>query len=123
MAKNNEAKIKFTAETGEFNAAIKAADKTMATLRAEMKLNETQMKATGATVEGLEKQHGALEQQLQAARAKTEALSGKVEAATRLFGENSHEVAELRTKLLQAQTAEERVRQSLDKCNTQLTEQ
>ena len=120
---NNEAKIKFTAETREFNDAIKASDKTMANLRAELKLNETQMKNTGRTVEALEREHSLLESQLEASRAKTEALSHKIEAATRLFGENSNEVLELKTKLTQAQTAEERMRQALEKCNRELAEQ
>ena len=124
MAKNNnEAKIKFTAETGEFNEQIKKSDKTMGSLRAELNLAETQMKATGATVEGLEQKHSILERQLAASQSKTEALSGKIEAATRLFGENSNEVLDLQEKLLRAQAAEERVKQALTKCNRELDAQ
>lgn len=124
MAKNNnEAKIKFTAETGEFNEQIKKSDKTMGNLRAELNLTETQMKATGATVEGLEQKHSILERQLAASQSKTEALSGKIEAATRIFGENSNEVLGLREKLLRAQAAEERVKQALTKCNQELEAQ
>lgn len=123
MAKNNEAKIKFTAETGEFNENIKKADKTLGNLRAELKLNEAQMKTAGTTVEGLEQKHSLLTSQLQASQAKTEALAGKIEVATRLFGANSNEVLELKTKLTQAQTAEERVKQALEKCNQELTAQ
>jgi predicted nucleic acid-binding Zn-ribbon protein len=123
MANNNEAKIKFTAETGEFNENIKKADKTLGNLRAELNLNETQMKATGATVEGLEKKHSILERQLASSRSKTEALSSKIEVATRLFGENSNEVLGLREKLLRAQAAEERVKQALSKCTQELDAQ
>lgn len=123
MANNNEAKIKFTAETGEFNDNIKKADKTLGNLRAELNLNETQMKATGATVEGLEQKHNILERQLAASQSKTEALSSKIEVATRLFGENSNEVLGLQEKLLRAQAAEERVRQALNKCNQELDAQ
>lgn len=124
MAKNNnEAKIKFTAETGQFNDEIKKSDKTMANLRAEMKLNSEQMKTNGRSVEGLEKEHSLLESQLTAARTKTEALSNKIEVATRLFGENSNEVMELKTKLTQAQAAEEKVQQSISKCNSALAAQ
>ena len=61
---NNEAKIKFTAETGEYNQAIKSANSQMQVHRAELKLNETQMKATGNTVEGLQKKHELLEGQI-----------------------------------------------------------
>lgn len=124
MARNNsEAKIKFTAETSQFNEEIKKTDKTMANLRAELKLNETQMQTNGRSVEALEQKHSLLEDQLAAARAKTEALSNKVEVATRLFGENSNEVMGLKTKLTQAQTAEEKIAQAIDKCNREIADQ
>jgi phage-related minor tail protein len=119
---NNEAKIKFTAETGEFNKSIKQANDEMSLLRAELKLNETQMKTTGASVELLEKQHDLLEDQLKASESKTEALSQKVEKAAAIFGENSTEVTKLKTQLANAQTAEEKIKQALEKCNTELKE-
>lgn len=122
MAKN-EAKIKFTAETGEFNSDIKKSNSEMGKLRAELKLNETQMKATGETVEGLEKQHELLEGQLKASQTKVEALSGKVEAAARIFGENSDEVIKLKTQLANAQTAEEKLRQAVSECSDKLDQQ
>ena len=120
MANTNEAKIAFTAETGEFNEQIKKSEKTMASLRAEMNLCSTRMKATGKTVEALEEQHALLERQLQASREKAEALAGKIEVATRIFGANSNEVLELKTKLSQTEAAEERIRQALARCNQEL---
>ena len=122
MAKN-EAKIKFTAETAEFNDAIKKSNSEMSKLRAEFKLNEAEMKNNGASVEGLEKKHDLLEQQLSVAKDKTEALSGKVEAATRIFGENSDEVTKLKTQLANAQTAEEKIRGAINDCNAELQRQ
>lgn len=121
MAKN-EAKIKFTAETGEFNKAIQQANSEMTELRAELKLNETQMKTTGATVEGLENKHNILEKQLKASQDKTEALNQKVQKAVEIFGENSTEAAKLRTQLLNAQTAEEKLRQAVAQCADELQE-
>ena len=122
MAKN-EAKIKFTAETGEFNKKIQKSNSEMTELRAEMKLNETQMKATGKTVEGLENQHSILEKQLKASQDKTEALNQKVQKAVEIFGENSDEAAKLRTQLLNAQTAEEKLRQAVAQCADELESQ
>lgn len=123
MAKaKNEAKIKFTAETGEFNKAIQQASSEMTELRAELKLNETQMKATGATVEGLENKHNILEKQLKASQDKTEALNQKVQKAVEIFGENSTEAAKLRTQLLNAQSAEEKLRQAVAQCAEELKE-
>lgn len=123
MAKNNEAKIKFSAETGEFNDQIKKANNELSELRAELKLNETQMKATGDSVEGLENKHRILTEQLNAAKDKTEALSQKVEKATRIFGENSDEASKLRTQLSNAQTAEEKLRQAVQQCADELEDQ
>ena len=115
MAKN-EAKIKFTADTGGFNDAIKKSNDTMSQLKAEMKLNDTQMKATGATVEGLEKKHELLSNQLKASQDKTEALNQKVQKAVEIFGEDSAEVAKLKIQLTNAQTAEEKLRQAVSQC-------
>lgn len=122
MAKN-EAKIKFTAETGQFNDTIKKSNETMTQLRAEMKLNETQMKATGATVEGLENKHRILGSQLKAAEEKSDALNEKVKKAAEIFGENSTEANKLRTRLLNAQDAEEKLRQAVSSCENELKDQ
>lgn len=122
MAKN-EAKIRFTAETGELNSEIKKSNSEMSKLRAELKLNETQMKTTGATVEALEEKHRILQGQLAASESKTQALSQKVDKAAAIFGENSDEVNKLRTQLLSAQTAEEKIRQAIFNCNDELEKQ
>ena len=122
MAKN-EAKIKFTAETSTFNEAINKSNAEMAKLRAEMKLNDTQMKSTGDTVEGLENKHKILSEQLATATEKTEALSQKVNKAVEIFGENSAEATKLRTQLLNAQTAEEKIMQSIAEVNEELYRQ
>lgn len=122
MAKN-EAKIRFSAETKEFNDSIKKSNDTMSELRAEMKLNDTQMKATGATVEGLENKHKILSNQLSASESKTEALSQKVAKAAEIFGENSQEATKLRTQLLNAQTAQEKLRQAVAQCADELEAQ
>ena len=122
MAKN-EAKIRFTAETGEFNDQVKQSNAEMSKLRAEMKLNDEQMKSAGVSVEGLEQKQKLLEEQLTASRQKTEALSQKVQKAAEIYGENSEEVTKLQTQLLTAQTAEERLQRQISTCNDQLENQ
>lgn len=122
MAKN-EAKIRFTAETGTFNKAIQESNNEMSELRAELKLNETQMKATGTTVEGLENKHKILQKQLNASKDKTEALSQKVQKAVEIFGENSLEASKLRTQLLNAQNAEAKLEQAVAQCASELEDQ
>lgn len=122
MAKN-EAKIKFTAETGEFNKQIKSSNDEMSMLRAELKLNETQMKGNGTSVEGLENKHKILSKELDAAKDKTDALNQKVEKAVEIFGENSTEATKLKTQLLNAQNAEEKIKNEINQCNKELEEQ
>ncbi|MDD6145919.1 MAG: phage tail tape measure protein, partial [Oscillospiraceae bacterium] len=122
MAKN-EAKIKFQADTSQFNAQIKKSNDTMSQLKAELKLNETQMKATGTTVEGLENKHKLLSSQLSESEEKTNALSQKVQKAVEIFGENSAEAVKLKTQLAKAQTEQENLKQAVDGCNTELEKQ
>lgn len=122
MAKN-EAKIQFTADCKEFNAQISKANSTMQELRAELRLNETQMKANGVSVESLEAKHRILSAQVDTSRSKTEALSNKLEAAVRNFGENSTEAAKYRTQLLNAQTAQAKLEQAVASCEKELDDQ
>ena len=122
MAKN-EAKIKFTAETGDFNKAIKKAGDEMSELRSELKKNEAQMENTGSSVEALEKNHSLLEKQLKASQSKTEALTQKVAKAVEIFGENSSEVTKLKKQLNDAQAAEEKIKTAISKCNSEIEKQ
>lgn len=103
MAKD-EAKVKFTADTKEFNASIAKANSEMKELRAELKNNAVEMQKVGTSAEGLERNHEILSKQLDAAKDKTEAMTGKLEAAIRIYGEGSTEVAKWRTQLLNAKT-------------------
>lgn len=121
MAKTkNEAKIKFTAETHEFNEAIKQSDSQMAELRAEMKLNEAQMDNAGKSAEGLERKHELLQKQLHAAGEKTEALANKLKSTERYFGSNSDEASRLRTQLSNAKTAQTKLEGAVSDCADEL---
>lgn len=122
MAKN-EAKIRFTAETGDFNDAIKKSKDQMSLLNAEMKLNDTQMKGTGATVEGLQKKQELLARKHEEQQKVVEALSGKYQKAVEIYGENSAEATRLRTMLVKAQTEEEKLAQQVNACNDELEDQ
>lgn len=65
MAGKNEAKIKFTAETSGLNRAISEAKSKATELRSEMKLNESQFKATGDKATYLEQKAQILTRQLE----------------------------------------------------------
>lgn len=116
----NDAKIKFTADVAEFNDSIKESERTMSELRAEMRLNETQMRVAEDSTEGLEKKHSILERQLKASEEKTEALSQKLKVAEERFGENSEEASRLRVQLLNAENAQEKLRQAVKNSNDEL---
>lgn len=123
MAAKNEAKIRFTAETKDFNAGIKAANNELSDLKSELKVTDAEMKANGVSVEGLRKKQENLTAQLSAASDKTQALSEKLKVAERIFGENSDEATKLRSQLANAQVAEVKLQSALDECNHELTRQ
>ena len=116
------AKVKFTAETGQFNESIKKSNAEIKQMKAELNLASKQMSRTGETVEGLENKHKLLEQQLSASESKTEALTQKINKAIECFGEESTEVMNLRTQLANAKSEQEKFKISLDACNKKLTE-
>ena len=76
------AKVKFVADTKEFNDSIKKANSEIKLMSAELKLNAKEMARTGETVEGLEKKHELLTTQLKASEDKTEALNQKIQKAS-----------------------------------------
>lgn len=123
MAKNSEAKIKFTAETGEFNKAINKSESELKVLRAELKLNETQMKNTGESVEGLQKNQKILSTQLELATNKTEALRGKLDKAIEVYGEGSTAVANYKRAVANARIEEENITKKLADCTAKLEQQ
>lgn len=122
-SKTQEAKVKFTAETGEFNNQIKKANSTLSELRSELKLNSAQMKTAGESVDMLANRQKILAQESEASRAKIAALEAKLNTAKSIFGENSIEVQKLATQLNNARTAEERIQANIQQCSTAMQKQ
>lgn len=122
MAKDT-AKIKFTAETGEFNDQIKAAESSLKELRSELKLNASQMKKTGDNTKTLQDRQKILAKELETSRSKTEALSQKVEKAKEIYGENSQEVKKYQTQLNNAKAVEEKIQAEIKETTEQLKKQ
>ena len=123
MAKEREAKIKFTAEVGSFNKSINKAESELKVLRSELKLNETQMKNTGESAEGLQKSQQILTEQLEAAKDKTEALRGKLDKAIEIYGEGSSVVANYKRAVANARIEEENITKKLADCTEKLKQQ
>lgn len=121
--KKDEAKIKFTAETGEFNDQIKASESSMKEFRSELKLNASQMKATSDNTETLKKRQEILAKELEASKEKTEALTKKLDKAKEIFGDNSEEAKKLQTQLNNAKRAEQEIENEIADTNKKLAEQ
>ena len=122
MAKN-EAKVKFTAETGQFNEQIRKSSAEISKLGAELKSNELQMKKNGSSVELLQSKHDLLEAQYNQSAEKTEAINQKLQSAIKYFKEDSLEVINLRKQLVNAQNVQEKFRQATDACAEEIKRQ
>lgn len=119
----NEAKVKFTAETGDFNKNIEDARARMANLSSEMKLASAQFKNTGNSVEFLQTKQRILSDQLETAQAKTANLSAKLEVANRVYGEGSIEAEKLATQVNNARAAEARIANQITQVEKSLNSQ
>lgn len=123
MAKKNEAKVKFSAETKEFNDAIKQSNKEISVLKSELKLNAAEMKNAGTSTEALGKKHQLLKKEQEAQRDKTKALNAQLQSAKHIFGEDSQEVANLTKKLNASKVAEQNIEKEIKATNAQLKNQ
>ena len=123
MAARNEAKIRFTAETTEFNEQIRRATQSMTEFRSEMKLSETQFKGNEQSVEALTNKKRILQQQLEASGNKVEALRQKLQKAKDIYGENSIEVSKLKTQLNNAERQYAETENAIEGVNRELNDQ
>lgn len=120
---NNEAKIKFTAETADFTQAVKDANSEISSLKAEMKLADATFKNTGDAAEYQKEKMDLLQQALEANHEKQEALSAKLEAAKTIYGEDSTEVNRLKDSLTYAQIQEQNLLSQVNDTNDGLGQQ
>lgn len=120
MAAKNEAKIKFIAETTEFNEQIKKANQSMTELRSELKLSESQFKDNEKSVEALSEKKRILQEQLEASGEKVEALRKKLDKAKEIYGENSTEVSKLKTQLNNAERQYTELENAIEDTNKDL---
>ena len=115
--------MKFRADTKELTSGLKQAESSLKALRAELKLNETQMKGTGESTDTLEKREKLLQKELEASGQKVELLTGKMESAKAIFGQNSIEANNWSAKLADAKRAQEAISQELSQTSAKLEEQ
>lgn len=124
MAKSrkDEAKIKFTAETTEFNQKIGEAETAIRGLKSELKLNSAEMQNTERTTEGLQKRHQLLQTQLEETKAKEENLNSKLQKAIEIYGGNSDAASKLRREITDTKAEEEKIKKAISDVNDELAE-
>lgn len=123
MARNDEAKVKFVADTQEFNAGIKNMNSELSGLRAELKLNATQMAGNGRTIDLLTQRQELLGKELDASREKVELLDKKYQAAADTFGEDSEEAQRLARELTNAKNQEQAIANELARTTAEIDDQ
>lgn len=104
MAKKTQAQIQFEADTSGFTQGIREADKSLATMRNELKLNSSELKENGDSVDLLSQRQNILQREHDESAKKVEALESKLNMARSQFGDNSQEVYKLTNQLLRAKT-------------------
>lgn len=112
----NEAKIRFTAETRDLTEQLKSANSSLSALRAGLKLNDAELRNNGNQTEYLKNKQTLLKAELEINAQKQQALTGKLEAAKSIYGENSNEVSNWTTKLTQAKTEQQNLEAELREC-------
>lgn len=101
MAKS-KAQVQFEADTSGFTKGIRDADKSLTTLRNELRLNSTQLKENGDSVDLLAQRQNILQREHEESAKKVDNLEQKLQAAKEAFGEESNEVYNLTNRLLRA---------------------
>ena len=92
-------------------------------LRSELRLSAEEMKTNGTSLEGLQKQYRLLENETKQYETKLDAINTQIEKATEIYGENSDEVARLKTNYNNTATTLEKVKQQLAATEKAMDEQ
>lgn len=119
MAKS-KASVQFEADTSGFTQGIKEADKSLTTLRKELKLNSAELQENAEDVDLLNKRKNILQQEADETSKKIENLKNKLESAKSSFGENSKEVYQLQNKIIDTQTAFQKIQNEITQTDSKL---
>lgn len=118
--KTSEAKVKFTAETHEYNEGLSKAGAATKELNNALKLTDSELKNNGDSIEGLRKKHSLLQEKLTVTQEKEELVNQKLQKAIEIFGENSIEAQNNRTEILKLKNEEEKLKGAINDCNSRI---
>lgn len=110
---NNVVSVTFKAFNKQFNDSMKSMNDETAQLKAQMKLQQEEMKHSATATEKLEAKMQSLQQIYQVAQRQTQATADALARAKAIWGENSEEVKKYQQQLLRHQTIEQQAANSI----------
>lgn len=119
--KKNEAYIEFKAKTSEFDKGIKQMNAELKNASNALRLNATQLKGTGDSVELLSERQNILQNELEASKQKVELTEKSLAECKATLGENSKEYASLSNAVLAAKNQQQAIQNELDQTAEKLT--
>ena len=122
MAKNKQ-DIKFEADIGGFKSAIKECEKAISSLNKELKLNSEQLKGDSQSVTLLQTRLTELQAKYKEQTDIVENTNKALETAKATYGENSEEARLWTNKLIDAKTAQQKIKNAIDETTEQLKKQ
>lgn len=119
MAKDKKT-IKYEADISGFKKNIEIAEKNIKTLNNTLKLNQAQLKGNKESTELLSQRIATLKQKYEEQITVVENTRKTYEKAVEIYGENSTEAENLKNKLLQVETRQQSIANTIDQTNKQL---
>ena len=119
----NEAKIKFIAETGEFNNELSRINASFKELTSQVRLVSASMDSAGGNTDQLKQKQSLLRQQIELLDDKQAQLNGKLQAAESCYDENSVAITSLKTDINNVGVQQANLKTQLALTTTELQKQ
>jgi len=123
MAKQPEAKVKFSVLNKEFNDGMAEINRESTKLRKEFKLQEEQLKQNGSASDLLSNKINRLSSEQELTRKKIKLTEEQLAKAKQHYGENSNEANKLSNKLLDLRISEQKLENAISGTKAELNKQ
>ena len=118
--KKNEAYVEFKANTAEFNKGIKNMNAELKNATNALRLNATQLKGAGDSVDLLSERQNILQNELEASKKKVELTERSLAECKATLGENSKEYQSLSNAVLAAKNQQQAIQNELEQTAAKL---
>jgi phage-related protein len=112
--KKNEAYVEFKANTADFNKGIKDMNAELKNAANALRLNSTQLKGAGDSVDLLSERQDILQNELEASKTKVELTERSLAECKATLGENSKEYQNLNNAVIAAKNQQAAIQNELD---------